>query len=313
MTSAVSARSLRLVLFVSLILLSREAERAAQNPDLAVYLPPRDELRALRPDGTPQVFKGEDLFVYIDGGADIYLEYGFLQVLVQDYHDSSGRRISLEIFEMTSAESAFGMFTFKTGSDGKALKMGDDCRLADYYLNLWKDRFILTITALDPGEAAAESLVDLAKSVDARIKGKGTRPELYEKIPREGLKKETVKYIKGPIALANAERLLAGSVTGFLRGIKAEYQPGYSVVLIEFPDADDAAAGLRSAVDFFSRKRLLKDFGTSDDWLQGEAESGRKFAAKHIEKYLLTCLGANSWEEAAGILEKFGRIRVSPG
>ena len=45
-------------------------------------------------------YEGDDLFLYINGGAEIYHEYGFEAVIVQDYkHETSGT-ISIEIYKI---------------------------------------------------------------------------------------------------------------------------------------------------------------------------------------------------------------------
>ncbi|MCK7579399.1 MAG: hypothetical protein MZV65_29205 [Chromatiales bacterium] len=48
-----------------------------------------------RPDGDIQRYAGEDLFVYIDGGAEIYHEYGFRRVVARDYRNAAGKSVTL--------------------------------------------------------------------------------------------------------------------------------------------------------------------------------------------------------------------------
>ena len=91
---------------------------------LRSYLPSGQEAGEWKADGPPQEFKGEDLYLYIDGGAEIYREYGFEEVLVQEYRDREGKGLSLEIFRMTSPESAYGMYTFKRSSRGTPIRSG---------------------------------------------------------------------------------------------------------------------------------------------------------------------------------------------
>ncbi|MBI5475226.1 MAG: hypothetical protein HY964_00650 [Ignavibacteriales bacterium] len=55
-------------------------------------------------------YNGNSLWGYIDGGADLYLEYGFVKLLVQqifwqDYN------FKLEFYEMKNNEAAFGVFS----------------------------------------------------------------------------------------------------------------------------------------------------------------------------------------------------------
>jgi hypothetical protein len=55
-------------------------------------------------------FSGQGLYGYIDGGADLFLEYGFREVFVNEY--SFGRdKVTLEIFVMEDAPSAYGIYS----------------------------------------------------------------------------------------------------------------------------------------------------------------------------------------------------------
>ncbi len=139
----------------------------------------QDELRSLLPaagdakgwvkDGEPQEFAGEDLYTYIDGGAEIYQEYGFRRVIVQDYENAAGKSVSLEIFEMETPAAAFGIFTFKRSGQGKSIAVGAGAELEDYYLNFWKGRFLVTLTGFDDSGGTIEGLLAVAGTVDAKI------------------------------------------------------------------------------------------------------------------------------------------------
>ncbi|MBD3223101.1 MAG: hypothetical protein GF313_00110, partial [Caldithrix sp.] len=49
--------------------------------------------------GTPLTFDRENLYGRINGGAEIFLEYGFEQLLVQKYMNAQ-KRLELEIYRM---------------------------------------------------------------------------------------------------------------------------------------------------------------------------------------------------------------------
>ncbi len=57
-----------------------------------------------------QTFEGKALYGYIDGGAELYFEYGFRRAVVQEIV-SETLHVHLEIFEMISGESAAGIFS----------------------------------------------------------------------------------------------------------------------------------------------------------------------------------------------------------
>jgi hypothetical protein len=66
-------------------------------------------------------YDGKALYGYIDGGAELYFEYGFRRAVVQDVVVNT-QQIHLEIFEMGSSEAAAGIFSV---SSHGCLKGGD--------------------------------------------------------------------------------------------------------------------------------------------------------------------------------------------
>jgi len=66
-------------------------------------------------------YNGKALYGYIDGGADLYYEYGFRRAVVQEIVRDS-LRIHIEIFEMDSPAGAAGIFSVtRGGCFGKSL------------------------------------------------------------------------------------------------------------------------------------------------------------------------------------------------
>ncbi len=60
----------------------------------------------------PLVFIGQDLFSHINGGAEVYHEYGFDSLIVQ-YYANADSELALEIYRMSSPYSALGIFLFE--------------------------------------------------------------------------------------------------------------------------------------------------------------------------------------------------------
>jgi len=83
-------------------------------------------------EGETEVYIGDDLFVYINGGAEIYHEYGFVQVAVQRYRRGDDN-VSVEIYTMVG--DAFGIYSFARSSRGHAVNLGNGATAADYYMH----------------------------------------------------------------------------------------------------------------------------------------------------------------------------------
>ncbi len=84
--------------------------------DISLYLPASGEVDEWKKERALLSYSGEDLFTYINGGAEIYHEYGFKQVVVQDYKNANERSLSVEIFKMENPAAAYGIYSFKKKS-----------------------------------------------------------------------------------------------------------------------------------------------------------------------------------------------------
>lgn len=203
------------------------------------YLPKNNEIQGWQRDGPPQEYRGDELYEYINGGAEIYHEYGFRQVLVQDFKNRNERSISLEIFEMEDAESAYGIYTFKTGPEDRMLSLESDARLSDYYLNFWKGNLLVTITGFDEETETINALQEMARLLDQKIKGREERPRLASVLPEDGLKPSSIKYFQGNLGLYNSYPFVTRDVFSLEEGIKGDYEGGRSVFVIESRSGKD--------------------------------------------------------------------------
>ena len=203
-------------------------------------------------DGEPQEYVGEDLYAYIDGGAEIYQEYGFRRVVLQDYKNASGKSVSLEIFEMETPAAAYGMFTFKRSGKGKSVPLGSGADLEDYYLNFWKGRFVVTLTGFDETAATIDGILAVGGAVDAKIADKSDLPALVEALPEAGLKLGSVKYLKGLLGLNNVYPFYTARGLNFLEAIQGDYEGGAMLIVMEYAAVearDKAWAELRGYLE----------------------------------------------------------------
>lgn len=154
--------------FIALIVIQC-SRRPPDQQDISFYLPSPDRLKGWISVDPSQKFTGKELYVYMNGGAEIYFSRGFKQLITQKYINKNNKTITLEIFEMESTSSALEMYTLKIGNDGTPLAIGEEVLLEDYYLNFQKENFLVTLTGLDSEKETIDGLIAIAKVVDERI------------------------------------------------------------------------------------------------------------------------------------------------
>jgi hypothetical protein len=212
--------------------------------EMESHLPQPGDLKDWEPSGEPEYVKGDDLFLLIDGGAEIYHEYGFKQAIAQGFKMKNGKQgsgFNLEIYEMLDPEAAYGIYTFKIAGEGQPLDVGDAGLLEDYYLNARKGNFLVTVTGFDAGKDTLAGIVEAAKAVMSKIKTTEpvSLPPLVHLLPTEyqnRLKLIGIKYLKGNLALYNQYEFDSRNIFGLKQGVMGDYG-GSRLFVFKYEDA----------------------------------------------------------------------------
>jgi hypothetical protein len=288
-----------LIISVHLSYLHSSENPKSLHRDLNIYLPGTDKIGEWKEDGSPRKYKGEDLFSYINGGAEIYHEYGFTQVIVQDYTRKNGKSIALEIFEMESSEAAYGIYTFKTSTQGTGLALGDKAQLEDYYLNFWKGNFVVTLIGFDEDEETVKGLQEIARAVDGKIKNRGRKPAFVSLLPEKDLIEQSIKYFKGNLGLYNSYPFFTQDVFRLEKGIKGEYRAGYSLFIISYKDSEENQKIFNNVKKSFRESPRYKGFKSVDERIFRVRDGkGRLAFVSHLKKHFLIAIGPISPTQA---------------
>ncbi len=271
------------------VLLAGQASRGPSGP--RSLLPAGQEAGEWKEDGPPQEFKGEDLYLYIDGGAEIYREYGFEEVLIQEYKDRGGIRLSLEIYQMTSPESAYGMYTFKRSPRGTPIEIGAEGRLEDYYLNFWKGNFLVTITGQDESPATSRGLIELARAVAGKIQGPSDPARIVAELPLPGLIDASVHYFKGYLGFMNNYSSLGKEAFRFEDGVRGDYASGASLFILSYASEEALRQGFPTIEQALRNDPRAKELGSSEAFsLHVTDDRGKLLSIQAVGNLLLICL-----------------------
>jgi len=272
---------------------------------LAEYLPEDGEVQGWKKQGKSQHYEGESLYEYIDGGAEIYHEYGFKSVLAQDFVHSVGKSVSVEIFEMATPESAYGIYTFKTNAEGKKVRIGTEAQLADYYLNFWKGSILVTLTGFDETEETIKGLLDIAQEIGSRLDATGQRAEIVSLLPEQDLVPQSVKYFKGLLGLRNSHPFFDMNIFGFEEGVKGDFENAYSVFIIQFKERDECLDQYEQLKKNYSEDSKFETHETQDVKIFSAADNReRRFYVSAHEASIILVLGDIGHAQAIKIFRK---------
>jgi len=203
------------VKFLGLVLMMLAVASAAGAADVAdCHL-----VAGWKQQGGVRHFTPDNLFEYVDGSAEGYLLYGFVQMQGVTCQ-AGGDSILIDVFEMTDADSAYGVFTANLDPHLPIEKVGMGGQTTPRRALFCKDKYYVEFAA-NPEKGQTAALRAFMKEAEKRIPGRSTPPAALSWFPTEKLA---------------SVRLIPESVLGLRllkRGFVAHYEQGQAFVVME--------------------------------------------------------------------------------
>jgi hypothetical protein len=176
----------------------------------AALLPPDGFMGAWkRPDG-PRVYARADLYGYIDGGAELFFEFGFEQLTQQKYQ-SGASQVVIDFYRMTDPIAATGIYLMKCGKETPAAALGDRNTVNRYQLMFIRDRFFVIVNNVSGAEPLVPEVVKFASFIAAKLPPSPTLTA-FSQLPQAGLVRDSLRLIRGPYGLQAVFTLGDGDV-----------------------------------------------------------------------------------------------------
>jgi hypothetical protein len=275
--------------------------------DVPAVLQAVDGIPCWKRTGPLERYNKEGLYGYIDGGAEIVLQYGFRELSVSKFKpagpSAAPKEIVLEIYRMSSGEAAFGLYSTKLeGGEGGWPGIKPDNWVGLGQANFVKGEFLVNILAPDCTDS---EIGEFMAALERKVPGRGTaRPRGLSWLPREGMVPSSWRYIKGPLAARNESPFLDGGFWGFApsepggKGIgateafSAKYGAAPAVsklVVVEFGKAVSPAAVEEGVLAAFSE--YLQGVRREEAVVEGRTDAGRWFLFKRTGTVAVLVLG----------------------
>lgn len=231
-------------------------------------------------EGDQNIYGPDNLFDYMDGAAELYLSYGFKSMRLCRYKKGEESRIVVEIYEMSSSEDAYGVFSLEREDEEAGVGQGSE--LGGGVLRFWKGRYFVNVYG--EKEAKDDELLTIGRAVADSIRETGKEPELIKLLPDEskGLVPRSVRFFRTHICLnqrffiANKNILLLDSTTsGIMAQVKTP-QGKVQIIMVGYPAEEKAVAAERSfQLGFMPDAGEEKVVRTEDGKWTGAMRKGR--------------------------------------
>jgi len=163
----VKARGVLLVMLGVALLLDASCKR--QPGTEQSLFPASNQVGGWAKTGETRTFEAADLWKYIDGEAERYLQAGVQRVSTTDYEFENKVNAVVDIYTMGNASGAEKIFKSEPAVDVKPMQLGDEARLSSQSLVFRKGTFLVRIVAFEELAETQQALLQLGQGVELRL------------------------------------------------------------------------------------------------------------------------------------------------
>jgi hypothetical protein len=211
--------------------------------ELSRLLP--DTIEGWRAQSPDQVYDKENIYEYLNGGAELYLSYTFQSLLNRTYTRPGQPNIIVDIFDMGRSGDAFGAFSHSRES--VRADYGQGSEYYEGFLLFWRDRYLVSIVASPETEASQQAIHILAGTISDSIGRDGNLPAVLQRLPEAGLNESSIRYFRNYIWMNTHLFIADENILGIdndTEAVVATYggSPHHQVLLlIEYPNNERAS------------------------------------------------------------------------
>jgi len=236
---------------VVLMLLALAGQAAAAEP----IMPQSGAVAGWERDGALRRFSAAGLYGHINGGAELFLELGFRELLVQNYRNGE-QEMTLEVYRMEGPKSALAIYIFKCGKETPWPEMGTRNTANRFQATLLRGDCLVLVNSFSGDKALRPAMAGLAGKLLETIPA-ADYGDPFGELPSEGLVAGSERLVRGEYSLQAIYTFGPGDVLqlgGKIFGVAADYRVGeggepVTRIWIDYPDERDSIAALAHLAD----------------------------------------------------------------
>jgi hypothetical protein len=148
------------------------------------------------------VYDANNLWDIIDGAADLYLEYAFVNLHIARYVNADSIEVKVELYRHSTEADAFGIYSQERDPKYNFIDIGVQGYLQQGVLNFLDGVYYVKLSTYQTGDKAQEAMKRIAQRIDDSLKQKNSWPDVMQLFPALG-------------KLANAEQYVAKNFLGY--------------------------------------------------------------------------------------------------
>ena len=142
------------------------------------------------------VYTPGNLWDLIDGAAESYLSYDFVDLHLGDYEHASGTVIHAELYRHSSPVNAYGIYAAERSPQYQFIDIGAQGYLEEGVLNFLTGPFYVKLYSTDSGTEVQEALQKIGQQISGHLGQQNSLPELLDLFSSEGQLPYSDQYIR---------------------------------------------------------------------------------------------------------------------
>jgi hypothetical protein len=141
------------------------------------------------------VYDANNLWDIIDGAADLYLEYAFVNLQIARYVSKDSIEVKVEIYRHSTEADAFGIYSQERDPKYNFIQIGVQGYLQQGVLNFFDGVYYIKLSTYQTGVKAQDGMKRIARSIDDCLKQKKSWPDALQFFPSKNKLANTEQYI----------------------------------------------------------------------------------------------------------------------
>lgn len=152
----------------------------------AQYLP--EQFTASDPVRSSEVsvYKGDSLFEHINGGTELYHQYGFTEVATA-YYTWGENKIMVDVYRFDNPDNAYGLFSNLRPDQPQNADFGTDGFRSETGIDFVKGQHLVRVIGNEQSDEVKVGCNALARAIETMLPGATSRPARFADFPIQGI------------------------------------------------------------------------------------------------------------------------------
>lgn len=289
------------LLLMVFLIISCQKTTPRVDSKLAALVPNQTFAPNWRQDGPPQQYSPDNLFEYINGQAELYLDYEFKELYTVHfmYRGREDETLTVDVYDLGTSLNAWGLYSILRRPGYRFQQIGEaEAVVATYLVRFAKDTKLVQVSTPTKAEHIRKDMVKMATLIAEKIPTSAPLKEL-SLLPTKGQIEHTIKYlVKGYLGQTFLPPVLDASYEGT--------NDRFGGFVIAFTSPDSAASGLTQFREFVESrgevKEELSSLGSGGFWAHLQYH-GNLVVTQH-SKYIVGAHHADDQKEGEELLDE---------